>query len=54
MKCRSDLAAFENKPAVRVEDELRNRGKKLGEVGLEELDDIWNALKAEDKRRISG
>jgi tetrapyrrole methylase family protein/MazG family protein len=29
----------------RVEDELRSRGKKLGEVGLEELDEIWNALK---------
>lgn len=29
----------------RVEDELRARGKKLGEVGLEELDAIWNALK---------
>jgi MazG family protein len=30
-----------------VEDELRARGKKLGEVGLEELDDIWNALKVQ-------
>ena len=29
----------------RVEDELRRRGKKLGEVGLEELDEIWNAVK---------
>lgn len=29
----------------RVEDELRARGKKLGEVGLGELDEIWNALK---------
>src|SRR3954465_8443489 len=29
----------------RVEDELQARGKKLGEVGLEELDDIWNSLK---------
>lgn len=28
-----------------VEDELRVRGKKLGAVGLEELDEIWNALK---------
>src|SRR6195256_4496687 len=26
-----------------VEDELRARGKKLGEAGLEELDEIWNA-----------
>ncbi len=31
----------------RVEDALRARGKKLGEVGLEELDQIWNALKVE-------
>jgi uncharacterized protein YabN with tetrapyrrole methylase and pyrophosphatase domain len=29
----------------RVEDELRARGLKLGEVGLAELDAIWNALK---------
>jgi MazG family protein len=29
----------------RVEDELRARGKKLGDVPLEELDEIWNALK---------
>jgi MazG family protein len=29
----------------RVEDELRARGKKLGAVGLEELDEIWNAVK---------
>ena len=29
----------------RVEDELRTRGKKLGEVGLEELDEIWNSIK---------
>jgi nucleoside triphosphate diphosphatase len=29
----------------RVEDELRARGKKLGDVELEELDEIWNALK---------
>ena len=29
----------------RVEDELRGRGKKLGEVGLAELDEIWNELK---------
>jgi MazG family protein len=38
----------------RVEDDLHKRGKKLGEVGLTELDEIWNALKAEDKRRRSG
>ena len=29
----------------RVEDELRARGKRLGEVGLEELDEIWNSVK---------
>ena len=29
----------------RVEDEVKARGKKLGEVGLEELDQIWNAVK---------
>jgi MazG family protein len=34
----------------RVEDELRARGKKLGDAGLEELDEIWNALK--EKRTI--
>jgi len=28
-----------------VEDELRRLGQKLGEVGLEELDEIWNAVK---------
>ena len=29
----------------RLEDELRARGKKLGEVGLDDLDQIWNAIK---------
>jgi MazG family protein len=29
----------------KVEDELRGRGKKLGEAGLEELDQIWNTVK---------
>jgi MazG family protein len=33
-----------------VEDELRRRGQKLGDVGLGELDKIWNAL----KRRKNG
>jgi MazG family protein len=28
-----------------VEDELSARGKKLGDVGLEELDAIWNSVK---------
>ena len=35
----------------RVEDELRAQGKKLGEVGLEELDEIWNVLKQERASR---
>jgi MazG family protein len=30
----------------RVEDELRARGKKLGDADLKELDEIWEALKA--------
>jgi len=30
----------------RVEDELRASGKQLGDVGLDELDAIWNAHKA--------
>lgn len=29
----------------RVEDQLHARGQKLGEVELEELDEIWNAVK---------
>ena len=29
----------------RVEDELRARGKQLGAANLDELDEIWNALK---------
>jgi MazG family protein len=29
----------------RVEDELRGRGKNLGEAGLKELDEIWNTVK---------
>jgi MazG family protein len=37
----------------RVEEELRARGKKLGDADLAELDEIWNSLKAEDKRRMS-
>jgi uncharacterized protein YabN with tetrapyrrole methylase and pyrophosphatase domain len=29
-----------------LEDELRARGKKLGDVDLAELDAIWNRVKA--------
>jgi uncharacterized protein YabN with tetrapyrrole methylase and pyrophosphatase domain len=31
----------------RVEDELRTRGRKLGEAKLDELDEIWDALKGQ-------
>ena len=34
----------------RVEDELRARDKKLGDVGLEELDEIWNAMKLQARQ----
>jgi MazG family protein len=30
---------------TRVEDELRARGRKLGDANLEELDEIWNEIK---------
>ena len=29
----------------RLEDELKSRGKRLGDVGLDELDAIWNKIK---------
>ena len=51
-KCKLDaetsLQAATNKFVRRfnlLEDELRARGKKLGEVGLAELDAIWNEIK---------
>jgi MazG family protein len=31
----------------RMEDELKSKGKRLGDVGLAELDAIWNVLKRE-------
>jgi MazG family protein len=31
----------------RLEDELHNKGKKLGDVDLDELDQIWNEIKKE-------
>ena len=34
----------------RVEDELRSRGKRLGDVELAELDEIWNKIKANVQR----
>jgi tetrapyrrole methylase family protein / MazG family protein len=33
----------------RVEDELEAQGKRLGDVGLEELDAIWNEIKKNDE-----
>ena len=30
-----------------LEDELKARGRKLGDAGLEEMDEIWNRIKAE-------
>jgi MazG family protein len=32
-----------------VEDELRAHGEKLGDVGLERLDEIWNAVKGRQR-----
>jgi uncharacterized protein YabN with tetrapyrrole methylase and pyrophosphatase domain len=30
----------------RMEDELKSRGQKLGDVDLEEMDEIWNQIKS--------
>ena len=35
----------------RLEDELRERGKKLGEVALAEMDGIWNQIKQRVRQR---
>ena len=37
----------------RLEDELRTRGKRLGDVDLAEMDAIWDEIKANTKRRTS-
>ena len=37
----------------RLEDELRARGKKLGEVELAEMDEIWNRIKENAQRPTS-
>jgi uncharacterized protein YabN with tetrapyrrole methylase and pyrophosphatase domain len=34
-----------------LEDELRARGKKLGDVDLVELDAIWNQIKTANAQR---
>ena len=36
---------------TQVEDELRARGRKLGDVGLEELDQIWDSMKQTQNAR---
>ena len=44
----STLQAATNKFVARfnrLEDELKSRGKRLGEVQLAEMDEIWNAIK---------
>src|SRR6516162_5364532 len=37
----------------RLEDELKTRGKKLGDVDLAEMDAIWNEIKKNAQRRKS-
>jgi MazG family protein len=37
----------------RLEDELRARGKRLGDVDLAELDEIWNAIKKMTNKRMT-
>jgi len=37
----------------RLEDELRTRGKRLGDVDLAEMDAIWDEIKANTQRRTS-
>jgi len=37
----------------RLEDELRARGKRLGDVDLAELDEIWNAIKKMTNDRMT-
>ena len=37
----------------RLEDELKTRGKKLGDVDLAEMDAIWDEIKANAQRRTS-
>jgi MazG family protein len=37
----------------RLEDELRARGKRLGDVDLAELDEIWNQIKKRTNERMT-
>ena len=36
-----------------LEDAVKARGKKLGDVDLSEMDEIWNAIKKNDEARMS-
>jgi nucleoside triphosphate diphosphatase len=36
----------------RLEDELQSRGKRLGDVDLVEMDEIWNEIKKNDEARM--
>ena len=36
-----------------LEDQVKARGKKLGDVDLSEMDEIWNAIKKNDEARMS-
>ena len=36
-----------------LEDEVKARGKKLGDVDLSEMDEIWNAIKKNDEARMA-
>ena len=37
----------------RLENELRNRGRRLGDVELAELDQIWNQIKKNDEAQMA-
>src|SRR5215469_2396304 len=59
-RCKSDaegtLQSATNKFVARfnrLEDELKTRGKKLGDVELAEMDAIWNEIKNNAQRRTS-
>jgi MazG family protein len=59
-KCKLDaesaLQAATNKFVARfnrLEDELNTRRKKLGDVDLKEMDEIWNEIKKNDEARMT-
>ena len=45
---RMTIAKFENRFA-KVEKSLKNRGKSITDSTLEEMDEIWEAIKVEEK-----